>query len=85
LFLLRTVKGRNPICEKDMRPIVIVSYWPRQRKMWRDLKKRKPPQCNVYAAPSRTIGMNKYFFAAVTESDATSCYPVHVETELILY
>jgi hypothetical protein len=37
LFLPRTVKGRDPIYEKDMRPIVTVSYWQRQRKMWAKL------------------------------------------------
>jgi hypothetical protein len=37
LFLPRTVKGRDPICEKDMRPIVTVPYWQRQRKMWAKL------------------------------------------------
>jgi hypothetical protein len=37
LFLPRTVKGRDPICEIDMRPIVFVSYWLRQRKMWAKL------------------------------------------------
>lgn len=37
LFLPRTVKGRDPICETDMRPIVTVPYWQRQRKMWAKL------------------------------------------------
>jgi hypothetical protein len=38
LFLPRTVKGRDPICETDMRPITTVPYWQRQRKMWKNLK-----------------------------------------------
>jgi hypothetical protein len=37
LFLPRTVKGRDPIFEKDLRPIVTVSHWQRQRKMWAKL------------------------------------------------
>jgi len=37
LFLPRTVKGRDPIREKDVRPIAIVPYWHRQRKMWAKL------------------------------------------------
>jgi len=38
LFLPRTVKGRDPIKEKDMRPIAAVPHWTHQRKMWRKLK-----------------------------------------------
>ena len=34
LFLPRTVKGRDPIREKDIRPIAAVAHWSRQRKMW---------------------------------------------------
>lgn len=37
LFLPRTVKGRDPIREKDVRPITAVAHWRRQRKMWRKL------------------------------------------------
>jgi hypothetical protein len=37
LFLPRTVTGRDPICEKDLRPITLVPYWQRQRKMWAKL------------------------------------------------
>lgn len=38
LFLPRTVKGRDPIKEKVMRPIAAIPHWTRQRKMWRKLK-----------------------------------------------
>jgi hypothetical protein len=38
LFLPRTVRGRDRICEKDMRPITTVPYWQCQRKMWKNLK-----------------------------------------------
>jgi hypothetical protein len=41
LFLPRTVKGRDPICETDMRPIVTVPYWQRQRKMWAELATKR--------------------------------------------
>lgn len=37
LFLPRTVKGRDPIREKDVRPITAVAHWHRQRKVWRKL------------------------------------------------
>lgn len=37
LFLPRTVKGRDPIREKDIRPIAAVPHWHRQRKMWAKL------------------------------------------------
>ncbi len=39
LFLPRTVKGRDPIREKDVRPIAAVPHWHRQRKMWAKLIK----------------------------------------------
>jgi hypothetical protein len=41
LFLPRTVKGRDPICETDMRPITTVPYWQRQRRMWAELVARR--------------------------------------------
>jgi hypothetical protein len=34
LFLPKTTKGRDPIREKDLRPIAAIPYWHRQRKMW---------------------------------------------------
>ena len=37
LFLPRTLRGRDPICKKDVRPIAAVPHWPRQRKMWATL------------------------------------------------
>ena len=37
LFLPRTVKGRDPIRERDVRPITTVLRWHRQRKMWAKL------------------------------------------------
>ncbi|MBW2020723.1 MAG: hypothetical protein JRI58_08735 [Deltaproteobacteria bacterium] len=37
LFLSRTMKGRDPICEKDVRPVAAVFHWTRQRKMWAKL------------------------------------------------
>jgi hypothetical protein len=38
LFLPRTVSGRDPIKEKDVRPIAAVLHWTRQRKMWDEQK-----------------------------------------------
>jgi len=37
LFLPRTVKGRDQIREKEVRPIAAVSHWSRQRKIWAKL------------------------------------------------
>ena len=34
LFLPRTLQGRDPIREKDLRPIASVPHWNRQRRMW---------------------------------------------------
>ncbi len=42
LFLPRILKGREPITERDVRPIVAVTNWSLQRKMWAILKKRQP-------------------------------------------
>ena len=35
LFLPRTVRGRDPITERDLRPIAAVLDWEHQREMWR--------------------------------------------------
>ena len=37
LFLPRTVKGRDQIREKEVRPIAAVAHWSRQRKIWAKL------------------------------------------------
>lgn len=37
LFLPRTVKGREQIREKEVRPIAAVARWSRQRKTWAKL------------------------------------------------
>ena len=34
LFLPRTMKGRDPISERNLRPIAAIPHWNRQRKMW---------------------------------------------------
>lgn len=34
LFLPATQKGRDPVLERDLRPIAAVPHWSRQRKMW---------------------------------------------------
>ena len=39
LFLPNTIKGRDPILEKDMRPVAAVPHWSRQRKMWAQMRK----------------------------------------------
>ncbi len=41
LFLPRTVKGRDPIKESDLRSIAAVPLWNRQRKMWKALLKER--------------------------------------------
>ena len=40
LDLPRTVNGRDPILEKDVRPIAKTHDWKEQRKMWHSLKRR---------------------------------------------
>jgi len=37
LFLPRTVKGRDPIRERHLRPIAAVLDWRKQRRMWKCL------------------------------------------------
>jgi len=37
LFLPRTVKGRDPIRERHLRPIAAVLAWRKQRRMWSEL------------------------------------------------
>ncbi len=39
LFLPNTMKGRDPILEKDLRPVAAVPHWNRQRKMWAQMRK----------------------------------------------
>ncbi len=39
LFLPNTIKGRDPILEKDLRPVAAVPHWSRQRKMWAQMRK----------------------------------------------
>lgn len=47
LFLPRTTKGRDPIREKDIRPIAAVSDWHRQRKLWSAvLHERQSLECS---------------------------------------
>ncbi len=40
LDLPRTLKGRDPICERDLRAIAGVPEWAKQRALWRELAKR---------------------------------------------
>ena len=37
LDLPRTVRGRDPIREEDVRAIAVVPEWAKQRRLWRDL------------------------------------------------
>ncbi|HPD29070.1 MAG TPA: hypothetical protein PLL20_03680 [Phycisphaerae bacterium] len=37
LFLPRTIQGRDPIREHDLRPIAAVLDWRKQRRMWKQL------------------------------------------------
>ena len=41
LFLPRTLQGRDPIREKDVRPIARVAHWSRQRAMWAQVVARR--------------------------------------------
>ena len=46
LDLPRTVKGRDAILEKDVRPIAKTHDWKEQRKMWAELKLLAEPGMN---------------------------------------
>lgn len=37
LFLPRTLRGRDPIAEPQIRPIAAIPGWRKQRKLWREL------------------------------------------------
>jgi hypothetical protein len=41
LFLPRTVKGRDPITEHDLRPIAAIVDWHAQREAWHRLFQRR--------------------------------------------
>lgn len=41
LFLPRTVRGRDPVTERDLRPITAVLDWGHQREMWRALIQKR--------------------------------------------
>ena len=38
LFLPRTTKGRDPIGERNLRPICVVADWKKQRRLWQGLQ-----------------------------------------------
>ena len=40
LFLPRTLKGRDPISERHIRPVTSAVGWCKQRRMWNKLKER---------------------------------------------
>ena len=42
LFLPRTTQGRDPIGERDLRPITLLPDWRKQRHMWRELRTSSP-------------------------------------------
>jgi len=44
LFLPRTTAGRDPIGERDLRPITAVVAWPAQRRLWRGLLSSQVPE-----------------------------------------
>jgi len=41
LFLPRVEKGRDPITERDLRPIAAILDWKTQRGMWEELKTKR--------------------------------------------
>lgn len=41
LFLPRTTKGRDPIGERDLRPLTTLLDWKTQRALWRRLRSRE--------------------------------------------
>ena len=55
LFLPRTLQGRDPICEKDVRPIAAVPHWHCQRKMWATLAEERLPFSILTAITTKVI------------------------------
>ncbi len=49
LFLPRVFKRKEPITERDIRPIVIIVDWAKQRRMWRKLKECLPELNTTHA------------------------------------
>jgi hypothetical protein len=39
LFLPRTTKGRDPVSERNLRRLTGIVQWPRQRKLWREMRR----------------------------------------------
>lgn len=38
LFLPRVTSGKDPITERDLRPIVAIQEWSKQRRVWDDIR-----------------------------------------------
>ena len=43
LFLPRTMRGRDPILDRDVRPITLTLDWRKQRRLWNDLASQTGP------------------------------------------
>ena len=54
LHLPRTQRGRDPISERDMRPIVAAVNWERQRELWKVLRTRSSTPARAWSiCPAR--------------------------------
>ena len=42
LFLPRTTRRRDPICERNIRPIIAQPLWSEQRRLWRQMLEDNP-------------------------------------------
>ncbi|MEK6799665.1 MAG: hypothetical protein AABZ12_11920 [Planctomycetota bacterium] len=47
LFLPRTIKGKDPIGERDLRPVCAVMDWKKQRRLWQQLQDRQQHPCSI--------------------------------------
>jgi hypothetical protein len=45
LFLPRVTSGKDPITERDLRPIAATPDWRKQRRLWRERLTRRGPSC----------------------------------------
>lgn len=71
----RTIKDRDPIREKDVRPIASVPHWHRQYRMWAKLFKDRMPSQKVRDAPIFPHSTLRSSFLYRTSSSPKTPYP----------
>jgi hypothetical protein len=56
LNLPPALKGRDLVTERDLRPIVAITSWSRQRSAWRAIRRGQPVICRVVCSGSDAEG-----------------------------